>query len=286
MSAEFPRCQECGARESRKRAKYWKFCSPCSMKRRLAGQRRRRALVPLTEEQRIKKIKREIKRRGTRREYLAKYYAEHGYPSTRNARWVQLGREAIWIAHCAECNSPMLLRQYRFPSTERFCSYVCRKEFEFKNIRTARKCKFCGSEFEPRTRLARFCTDICEREYRAESKREARRSRKYRERSRGIRYDRASRGPSLSSIWRKFQGHCIYCGIAVDRQLGERSQPNTATVDHVLPLARGGEHTDANVVLACHRCNSAKSDAEGHFVTRANSDRIWGGFSNDRGVSR
>lgn len=33
-----------------------------------------------------------------------------------------------------------------------------------------------------------------------------------------------------------------------------------ATIDHVIPLSRGGEHLPANVQAACLRCNSAKHD--------------------------
>jgi len=40
---------------------------------------------------------------------------------------------------------------------------------------------------------------------------------------------------------------CAYCG-------GEGG-----TIDHVIPLSRGGEHGDTNVVGACRRCNSSKS---------------------------
>jgi 5-methylcytosine-specific restriction endonuclease McrA len=31
-------------------------------------------------------------------------------------------------------------------------------------------------------------------------------------------------------------------------------------MDHVIPLARGGEHTMDNVKLACLRCNIRKND--------------------------
>lgn len=49
-------------------------------------------------------------------------------------------------------------------------------------------------------------------------------------------------------------GRCAYCG----RALG----PSEATVDHVWP--RSGEFSipeDANVVLACQRCNQAKGNS-------------------------
>lgn len=34
----------------------------------------------------------------------------------------------------------------------------------------------------------------------------------------------------------------------------------TATQDHVIPVSKGGADEDDNIVLACYRCNSSKSD--------------------------
>jgi 5-methylcytosine-specific restriction endonuclease McrA len=39
---------------------------------------------------------------------------------------------------------------------------------------------------------------------------------------------------------------CVYCG------------EKGGTVDHVIPLARGGAHTAENLVPACQRCNDSK----------------------------
>jgi 5-methylcytosine-specific restriction endonuclease McrA len=40
--------------------------------------------------------------------------------------------------------------------------------------------------------------------------------------------------------------------------------PAAATVDHVIPMTRGGQHTRANVRTACLGCNSSKSDRISH----------------------
>jgi 5-methylcytosine-specific restriction endonuclease McrA len=45
---------------------------------------------------------------------------------------------------------------------------------------------------------------------------------------------------------------CVYCATGLDLE--------TATLDHVYPLAHGGAHHPGNVVLACNRCNRLKSD--------------------------
>ncbi|WP_043579443.1 HNH endonuclease [Gemmatimonas phototrophica] len=45
---------------------------------------------------------------------------------------------------------------------------------------------------------------------------------------------------------------CVYCATHLDQR--------TATLDHVVPLARGGAHDPGNLVVACGPCNRLKSD--------------------------
>lgn len=43
-------------------------------------------------------------------------------------------------------------------------------------------------------------------------------------------------------------GYCFYCG----------SKPDRLTVDHIVPLSRGGHDTIGNRIPACLSCNSSK----------------------------
>jgi 5-methylcytosine-specific restriction endonuclease McrA len=55
-----------------------------------------------------------------------------------------------------------------------------------------------------------------------------------------------------SQWWRNriASGICYYCGSAVP--------PRELTLDHIVPLVRGGHSTRGNCVPACKACNSAK----------------------------
>jgi 5-methylcytosine-specific restriction enzyme A len=55
-----------------------------------------------------------------------------------------------------------------------------------------------------------------------------------------------------SGWWKRrvASGRCHYCG----REVGARR----LTLDHVVPLIRGGKSLRSNVVPACKECNSAK----------------------------
>lgn len=48
------------------------------------------------------------------------------------------------------------------------------------------------------------------------------------------------------------QGRCYYCDAEVS--------PKELTLDHIVPVARGGRSTKGNCVAACKECNNQKRD--------------------------
>ncbi|MBI2986494.1 MAG: HNH endonuclease [Deltaproteobacteria bacterium] len=56
----------------------------------------------------------------------------------------------------------------------------------------------------------------------------------------------------LSQWWKRrcSSGLCYYCGKKVS--------PRSLTMDHIVPIVRGGKSTRGNVVPACKECNTAK----------------------------
>lgn len=55
-----------------------------------------------------------------------------------------------------------------------------------------------------------------------------------------------------SSWWKnKIQSTaCYYCGKSLNK--------TTATLDHIVPISRGGTTVKGNIVVACKSCNQAK----------------------------
>jgi 5-methylcytosine-specific restriction protein A len=51
---------------------------------------------------------------------------------------------------------------------------------------------------------------------------------------------------------RRGEGRCHYCGAEVP--------PKELTMDHVVPIARGGRTDRGNVVPCCKECNNTKRD--------------------------
>lgn len=55
-----------------------------------------------------------------------------------------------------------------------------------------------------------------------------------------------------SQWWKRrcAKGQCYYCGLAIAAK--------ELTMDHLVPIARGGKTTKGNVVPACKSCNNKK----------------------------
>jgi 5-methylcytosine-specific restriction endonuclease McrA len=70
-----------------------------------------------------------------------------------------------------------------------------------------------------------------------------------------IRRERAKARELRKQGWWKSkigQGVCHYCG--------KQFSPKDLTLDHVVPLVRGGRSTKGNCVPCCKECNSRKQD--------------------------
>jgi hypothetical protein len=50
-------------------------------------------------------------------------------------------------------------------------------------------------------------------------------------------------------VWQRYCGQCADCGAS-----------NYLEFDHIVPVAKGGSNSDANVQLLCRKCNLQKSD--------------------------
>lgn len=67
---------------------------------------------------------------------------------------------------------------------------------------------------------------------------------------------------TLKKVYDKFDGVCQLCGEKTDWEdvINGHIRKNYPTVDHVVPLSKGGTHTWDNVQLAHMACNSKKHD--------------------------
>ena len=69
------------------------------------------------------------------------------------------------------------------------------------------------------------------------------------------------RGISRLALRKLFGDNCYYCGVLMDFTPAKdrKFKKNHASIEHLVPLSKGGNHTWENVVLACHSCNTQKN---------------------------
>ena len=68
-----------------------------------------------------------------------------------------------------------------------------------------------------------------------------------------------SSGFDLRMIYARDNGKCYICGRNCQLDLNKRSEL-MATIDHVIPLSKGGMDIDSNKRLACRECNLLKGN--------------------------
>jgi 5-methylcytosine-specific restriction endonuclease McrA len=59
---------------------------------------------------------------------------------------------------------------------------------------------------------------------------------------------------TIKTLWGIQEGRCYYCLL----KLGEIIERENYHVDHIKPLAKGGQHDPLNLALACAKCNQQK----------------------------
>jgi 5-methylcytosine-specific restriction endonuclease McrA len=71
----------------------------------------------------------------------------------------------------------------------------------------------------------------------------------------------SDRGITVMALRKRDGDACCYCSqtMTFERGNGRTFVPLKATIEHVLPLSRGGSHTWENVALACWQCNVYKN---------------------------
>ena len=130
------------------------------------------------------------------------------------------------------------------------------KLFEGK-VDRIKECKVCGNIFIG-TKRSICCSDICRKKYE---------NRQSELRKRIKNKSKIEWNISLEKLIQRDEGICKICGRQVDINdyyyvdegyfiAGE----NYPSIDHIIPLAKGGTHTWNNIQLAHRHCNAIKND--------------------------
>lgn len=170
---------------------------------------------------------------------------------------------------CEECGSSFEFRPNGKPAKR--CSDECRRAHSAKRARVARAsgawidrrpnrgpwsgaktCRYCGDDFEARSPKSEVCYA-----QKCQSRRNADRCRPFTAERRARKRDAVSERFDPRDVFARDGWICGLCGESVDPALTWPA-PKSASLDHVVPLSRGGDHTLANTQLAHLTCNTAK----------------------------
>lgn len=67
---------------------------------------------------------------------------------------------------------------------------------------------------------------------------------------------------NIYNIYKRDRFKCGICGLRVNTKL-KHPHPYSPSLDHIIPLSKGGSHTPDNVQLAHLRCNISKGSKTG-----------------------
>lgn len=176
------------------------------------------------------------------------------------------GNSRIKHRMCAVCG-----KEFYATGTQKICSGECRKQharnkqreryIENREDIIAKRekefvpkmvvCKECGTEFrteygKPRTV---FCSDECARKNHKRASKAVRRARK-----KGL----GCEVFDPLDVFKRDRWTCQLCGVKTPKNLRGTCNDEAPELDHIIPLALGGEHSMRNTQCLCRKCNRDK----------------------------
>lgn len=142
--------------------------------------------------------------------------------------------------------------------SSRFCSYAC-----VKNWRGTRHCDVCGADVPNSNSFSKCRCQTCKERLRKEANRKEKnrcgRNHRQRARHHGVSYMPVP----VKAVYERDGYRCQICRrrclkLAMFSKADGRIHPRSPTIDHIVPMACGGNHEPSNLQTACHACNSAK----------------------------
>lgn len=168
---------------------------------------------------------------------------------------------------CRACGD---YRRHPLRPNSQFCSEVCANKGRWRGPRggvrhTTKQCVVCSQPFAPRYKAKKLCSMACAAEYNRQRgflqraipdpDQRKRRNRIDRERYRRIRGRRLQR--LLRRICERDHWVCHICSRPIEASIAVR-RTESPTIDHVIPLSRGGTDDESNLKAAHWSCNCRK----------------------------
>lgn len=171
-------------------------------------------------------------------------------------------RELLPERACLRCRKSFKPKRR---STAQYCSERCGiKSWGRRQIVTARQgqsdalCRGCSKRFKPYRFTGQLCcSERCNSRFWSKEHPDEvhRQTLERRARLKGVAVERVQ--PFL--VFARDGWRCQLCGCATPKRLLGTTSRRKPTIDHIVPISRGGQHSYANVQCACAACNNRKS---------------------------
>lgn len=186
---------------------------------------------------------------GAPRKYCADKCKQRVSNRAARRRWKPLANPTT--KRCAHCDTPFIARSRdRIYCYNEYCKYAAYRERKEAGaqpliVEHAVSCDGCGKKFVGKHPTARWCSKYCANKYWGR----VRSRRRYAADGSALYVDR--------EVFERDNWTCYLCNLPVDPEL-DRLHEFGATIDHIVPLSRGGLDELSNVALAHWSCNRTK----------------------------
>ena len=156
-----------------------------------------------------------------------------------------------WEYRCVECS-----KWFKSPKLDaKYCSDRCRNR-QHKNAKPMiqlemTNCIVCNRLFIKKRSGCRTCSQECRKKIN-----QIDRNKRYKDLKKQGDFDYSV---NLINVYESFRGICQYCHKSLSFE-SDVCGDDYPSIDHIIPISKGGTHTWDNVQLLCRRCNYMKSD--------------------------
>ena len=159
---------------------------------------------------------------------------------------------SVYFYNCNECGN--LFTAQHMAKHKLYCSDKCARQSQMVNP-IDRTCTMCGEVYELSRGINHdsVCSKKCQKEKNRNFKREHKRRRK------ALLKNAKVTKFSDYEIFIRDGYKCHLCGAKLNPRQ-KVPHPKAPTIDHVIPISCGGNHTRRNVKCACFMCNALKGN--------------------------
>jgi 5-methylcytosine-specific restriction endonuclease McrA len=157
----------------------------------------------------------------------------------------------ISYCDCPLCTNVFLIKGSK---NKMICSLCmnCVRHYTIGGNKLFRHCKICNLVYNGYYGNVNTCSTECQDILRKEGKL------KHHQKRRAIKKGVYSDTVSRLNVFKRDNYKCKACKSKV--YIGQRDPKKMATIDHIVPLSKGGSHTMSNLQTMCKSCNSSKNN--------------------------